>query len=110
MTVSASEPAIRTLRALATPARMEMCWLLAQGERTVTGIVEELGLPQSLVSHHLAALRDAGLVEGRRDGSWMVYRLRPGPLAAATEELGGLVEAWERRWKPKARRGTRAVR
>jgi ArsR family transcriptional regulator len=89
---------------------MEMCWLLVQGERTVSGIVEELGLSQSLVSHHLAALREVGLVEARRDGSWMVYRLRPEPLAAATEELGGLVEAWERRWEPKARRGTHAAR
>ena len=105
MIASASEPSVLILRALATPARMEICWLLAQGERAVTDIADELELPQPLTSHHLRKLKEAGLVKARRQGSWTYYALRPGPMAALAEELAGMVEASEAARKPPAGAG-----
>ncbi len=46
-----------------------------QGELCVCELVAGLGLSQPKISRHLAALRDAGLVEGRRDAQWVFYRI-----------------------------------
>lgn len=48
---------------------------LADGERTVQRLVDELGLPQPLVSQHLGRLRAAGLVTGTRTGRSIAYSL-----------------------------------
>src|SRR5262245_22792732 len=62
-------------KALADPTRIRILGLLANGEICVCHIYESLRLPQSLVSRHLAYLRRAGLVETRKDGLWVHYRL-----------------------------------
>jgi ArsR family transcriptional regulator len=62
-------------KALADPTRVRILGLLANGEICVCHIYESLRLPQSLVSRHLAYLRRAGLVETRREGLWVHYRL-----------------------------------
>jgi ArsR family transcriptional regulator len=67
----------RVFKALADPTRVRILGLLANGEICVCHIHESLRLPQSLVSRHLAYLRRAGLVEGRKDGLWVHYRLAP---------------------------------
>jgi ArsR family transcriptional regulator len=71
-------------KALADPTRIRILGLLASGEVCVCHIHNSLKLPQSLVSRHLAYLRRMGLVETRRDGSWVHYR-----LAARGDELTG---------------------
>jgi arsenate reductase len=64
------------LKALADPTRLRLAVLLARrGETCVCRLVEALGMPQSSVSRHLAVLRNCGLVEARREGTWMHYRL-----------------------------------
>lgn len=63
------------LKALADHHRLQIISLLADGERCVCEIYQALELPQNLVSHHLKVLKEAGLVESRRDGTWMRYRL-----------------------------------
>lgn len=72
------------LRAAAEPLRWRILTLLAGEELCVCHLVEMLGAPQSLVSHHLRVLREAGLVESERFRYWTYYRLRP----TAVEDLG----------------------
>jgi ArsR family transcriptional regulator len=62
-------------KALADTTRLRILGLLLAGEVCVCDIHDSLGLPQPKVSRHLAYLRRAGLVEGRKDGLWVHYRL-----------------------------------
>lgn len=48
---------------------------LKNGEKCVCVIYKELGLDQTLVSHHLSALKKAGLINGRKDGRWVYYSI-----------------------------------
>lgn len=74
------DTATRLLRAFADPVRLRLLNLLSDGrEVCVCHLHEALGLPQPTVSRHLAYLRRAGLVVGRKHGLWVHYRLaRPG--------------------------------
>jgi ArsR family transcriptional regulator len=79
------------LKTLADPARLRLLSLIQaqpEGEACVCHLTEPLGLRQPTVSHHLKVLREAGLVERERRGSWAYYRVIPEPLAALRELLG----------------------
>jgi ArsR family transcriptional regulator, arsenate/arsenite/antimonite-responsive transcriptional repressor len=78
------------LRAVADPMRWRILELLAAEELCVCHLVEALEAAQPLVSHHLRALRDAGLVTTERYRYWTYYRIRPDALAVLAEELAGL--------------------
>jgi ArsR family transcriptional regulator len=65
----------RLFKALADTTRLRILGLLLTGEVCVCHIHESLRVPQSKASRHLAYLRRAGLVETRRDGVWIHYRL-----------------------------------
>ena len=93
---------------LAEPTRRRLLDLLAGGERSVTELVESLGLSQPLVSKHLRVLREAGAVEVSVDGSRRVYRLGPDPL----REVLAWVEPYRRRpdRREAATRGTSQTR
>lgn len=71
--------------ALADPTRLRILSLLSEDEICVCHIHAGLDVPQPTASRHLAYLRKSGLVEARRDGSWMHYRLAPiaNPVIAA---------------------------
>ena len=62
-------------KALADETRLRILGLLLTGEVCVCHIHESLKIPQSKTSRHLAYLRHAGLVETRRDGLWIHYRM-----------------------------------
>lgn len=62
-------------KALADPTRLRILRCLTHGELCVCDIMAALDMPQSTISRHLATLRHAGLVAGRRGGKWMYYRL-----------------------------------
>ena len=62
-------------QALADGTRLRILGLLLAGEVCVCDIHETLKIPQPKASRHLAYLRRAGLVEARREGLWMHYRL-----------------------------------
>ena len=62
-------------KALSSPHRLEMLELLAQCERTVDSLATEIGLSLANASQHLQALRQAALVESRKDGLFVYYRL-----------------------------------
>ncbi|MEW5706663.1 MAG: metalloregulator ArsR/SmtB family transcription factor [Actinomycetota bacterium] len=63
------------LKIISDVNRLQILCLLKKGERCVCNIHEPLGLPQNLTSHHLKALREAGLVLTRREGKWIHYRV-----------------------------------
>jgi ArsR family transcriptional regulator, arsenate/arsenite/antimonite-responsive transcriptional repressor len=62
-------------KALADATRLRILGLLLAGEVCVCDIHESLKIPQAKASRHLAYLRRAGLVDTRRDGLWIHYRL-----------------------------------
>jgi rhodanese-related sulfurtransferase/DNA-binding transcriptional ArsR family regulator len=62
-------------KGLASPKRLELLDLLAQGERSVESLATEAGLGLSTASMHLQALKDSGLVTTRRQGTAIHYRL-----------------------------------
>ena len=62
-------------KALADATRLRILGLLLSGEVCVCDIHETLKIPQPKASRHLAYLRRAGLVDTRRDGLWIHYRL-----------------------------------
>ena len=63
--------------ALADPTRLRILSLLGEGEICVCHIHASLDVPQPTASRHLAYLRKSGLVEVRREGIWMHYRVAP---------------------------------
>src|SRR6185436_18344267 len=62
-------------KALSSPHRLEILELLAQRERTVDSLATEIGLSLANTSQHLQGLRQAALVESRKDGLFVHYRL-----------------------------------
>ena len=65
----------RVGKALANPHRLELLELLAQGERTVDSLASETEMSIASASQHLQALREGGLVESRKQGLFVHYRL-----------------------------------
>ena len=84
-----------TLNALAEPNRLRIVELLREGALPVNAIVERMGLSQPLVSKHLRALSQAGLVTVERHAQQRIYRLAPGPF----QELDGWTETFRRLWE-----------
>ncbi len=68
-----TRPMSRLLKALADEGRLRILSLLAHGELCVCHVEEALGLSQPAASRQLAVLRNAGVVDSRRDGSWVYY-------------------------------------
>jgi len=66
---------IRVMKALSDPNRVRVLKVLQRGELCVCEIQNLLGLAQSTVSKHMKLLEDAGLVERRRQGTWILYSL-----------------------------------
>jgi DNA-binding transcriptional ArsR family regulator len=67
----------RIFHALADPSRRAILKSLTRGEATVKDLTARFDISQPAVSQHLATLRDAGLVDGRRDGRCVYYRVEP---------------------------------
>jgi DNA-binding transcriptional ArsR family regulator len=86
-----------TFEVLAEPRRREILDLLRAGERPVGDLVERLAATQPGVSKHLKVLREAGLVEVRREAQRRLYRLRPAPLAEVDAWLAPYRRLWEER-------------
>jgi rhodanese-related sulfurtransferase/biotin operon repressor len=74
-------------KALASPHRLEILDLLAQGERTVESLAAEIGLSSANASQHLQGLREAGLVESRKRGLHVHYRLADDSVFELTRAL-----------------------
>ena len=73
----------RIIAVLANPKRLEIIDLLNVKERTVTDLASVLGLAQAATSQHLSVMRKAGVVETRKEGNFVFYRLADPRIAAA---------------------------
>ena len=89
--------ALDLLDVIAEPTRRRILDAVRLGERSVTDLVHEVGMHQPGVSRHLKVLRDAGLVEVRRDAQRRLYRLRPEPLMALDAWLEPYRAEWAQR-------------
>ena len=81
------------LRALADPTRLTMVAALWKAEQPVCicDFTATLELTQPTISHHMARLKDAGLVEADKKGIWAYYRLRDDLSPATRRLLGQLI-------------------
>lgn len=82
------------LEALTDPTRRRILDAVRGGERSVGQLVQIVGMNQPGVSRHLKVLRDAGLVEARRDANRRLYHLRAEPL----RELDAWLEPYRAEW------------
>lgn len=89
MTVDVGAPAA-LLKLLGEPLRWEIVRRLAAEDLCTCHLVEELGAAQSLVSHHLKVLREAGLVRTEPCGAFTYYLLERDRLAELGAELAAL--------------------
>ncbi len=76
MTPRAYKTHARVLKAMAHPTRLAILHALAEGEQCVCKLHGLVGSDISTVSKHLAVMKKAGLLEGRKEGLWVHYRLR----------------------------------
>ena len=87
----------RLFAALSDETRLRLLMALRRGELCVCQLVALLELAPSTISKHLSILRDAGLVEARKDGRWVHYRLASLPalpiLGPAAPEIFQALEA-----------------
>jgi ArsR family transcriptional regulator len=75
--IKETREAIELLKVLAEENRLRILCMLGKGEHCVCQIIEYLDLSQSLISHHLKSLKDAGLIEDSKRGLWVYYSLTP---------------------------------
>jgi len=80
----------RRFRALADETRLKIIDRLRDGEECVCNLTGPLGTRQSLLSFHLRTLKQAGLIQDRREGRWVYYSLNLDALDQAIEALEAL--------------------
>lgn len=81
----------RMFKALGDPARLRLVSMVGShdgGEACVCDLTPAFDLSQPTISHHLRVLREAGLLECERRGTWVFYRVVPAALAQLAAVLG----------------------
>jgi rhodanese-related sulfurtransferase/DNA-binding MarR family transcriptional regulator len=86
------EQVARITRALASPKRLEIVEVLCQGEKTVESLAQSTDLDIRLASAHLKQLKAARLVESRKDGRYVHYRLADEAVASLWVSLRSVAE------------------
>jgi len=89
---SAAAGLAQIFRALGDPVRFRLVSLIGAhqgGEVCVCDLTSAFSLTQPTISHHLKVLREAGIIDSERRGTWVYYRLVP----AALERMGALLSA-----------------
>ncbi len=84
-----AEQAAEMFKALGDPVRLRLFSNIAssQGGEACVCDIQDVGVSQPTVSHHLKKLREAGLLESERRGSWVYYRVSPGVLGVMARLL-----------------------
>ncbi len=80
----------RAFKALGEPVRLRLLSLIAShagGEACVCDLTGAFALSGPTISHHLKVLREAGVIEGERRGTWIYYRVRPEMLRVLSDAL-----------------------
>ena len=88
------------MRALADESRRTLLEALTGGPASAGELAALLPIARPGVSRHLRVLREAGLVEVRKEAQRRVYGLRPEPLAEVDEWLGRYRACWSSGWMP----------
>lgn len=81
----------RLFHALADETRLGILRQLVQGERCVCDLTGSLDVAQSRLSFHLKTMKDAGVLESRKEGRWMYYQINPEALDAITAVVAELM-------------------
>ena len=108
MSATVDRDVLQYLKLLAHETRLKLLGLVASRERSVGELAEIVGLREPTISHHLAKLLEAGLVEMRAEGTVHFYRLNSDALQRLSRDLftpervvaygaGGEAEDWERK-------------
>ena len=84
----------RIFHALADPSRRAIFESLTHGEAAVKELTARFDISQPAVSQHLATLKDAGLVRGRRDGRHVYYRVEPRGLKPLVDWIAHYRAFW----------------
>lgn len=87
-------PVSRVFKALGDETRLRIVALLVHGELCVCHLEGALGVSQSNASRQLAVLKNAGIVEPRRDGNWVYYRLAGQQDPHCERQLRALVKGF----------------
>jgi ArsR family transcriptional regulator len=87
-------PLTRLFRALGDETRLRIVALLSHGELCVCHLEQALELNQSTASRHLGILRMAGVVDTRREGTWVYYRITDQDHATVGKALDVLTKAF----------------
>ena len=103
------EGIVKILSALSDATRLRIYLLLLEGELCVCELGSILGIEQSRISHGLRILREANLINSRREGKWIVYSINP--KTVENEVIQGLkkevtLNASDRRKIVKSREGS----
>ncbi len=80
----------RVFKAIADPVRLRLLSLIAShadGEACVCDLTDAFDLTGPTISHHLKVLREAGLIDGDRRGTWVYYRIQPDMLRTLSTVL-----------------------
>ena len=80
-------------KALSDENRLRILGIIGEDRKSVSRIVEESGLSQPLVSHHLKELRLCGLLRVERSGPFVYYQVADGEVIKALDYLGQLTRA-----------------
>lgn len=89
MDAAEAERIARMFKALGDPVRLRLAALIAgQDEMCVCNLTPHFALSGPTISHHLKVLREAGLIDGERRGTWVYYWIKPDALQA----LGSLLQ------------------
>ena len=100
MTVHQSDQ-IALLKALADPKRLQIIRTLARNENCdchefcACRLLENLGISQPTLSHHMKILCDCGIATGRKEGKWTYYRLNRGVVDGFLQSLSEVVNTNE---------------
>jgi len=84
-TAASPVKASAVFHALSDPTRIELIRRLSSGEQCVCELTEAMKTGQSRLSFHLKVLKDAGLIQDRREGRWMYYALNEDALEDVEE-------------------------
>jgi len=87
----------RIFQALADPSRRAIFESLTHGEAAVKELTARFDISQPAVSQHLAALKAAGLVDGRREGRFVYYRVKPRGLQPLVDWITHYRSFWTER-------------
>ncbi|MFC7341855.1 ArsR/SmtB family transcription factor [Saccharopolyspora griseoalba] len=80
----------RVFKAIGEPVRLRLLSLIAShagGEACVCDLTGAFELSGPTISHHLKVLREAGVIEGERRGTWIYYRVKPETLGVVSDAL-----------------------